>query len=55
MAATAAQIRELMVMVIGLQLSIVGAFFELLSLTLTGVLVTAVASLYEISRWMGFR
>ena len=52
---TAAQLRKLMVMVIGLQLSVVGVFFELLVLVLTGVLVTAFAFLYETSKWMGFR
>jgi len=55
MAATDVQIRELMAMVIGLQLSVVGAFFGLLALVLGGVLLTAFASLYETSRWLGFR
>lgn len=55
MTETAAQLRELMMMVIGLQLSVVGVFFELLVLVLTGILLTAFASLYEVSRWMGFR
>ena len=55
MTVTAARLRELMVMVIGLQLSVVGAFFELLALVLIGVAVTAFASVYEISRLIGFR
>jgi hypothetical protein len=55
MTETAARLRELTVMVVGLQLSVVGVFFELLVLVLTGVLVTTFASVYEISRWMEFR
>lgn len=55
MAATDARTRELIVMIIGVQLSVVGVFFELLVLLLGGVLVTTLASLYEFSRWMGFR
>jgi hypothetical protein len=55
MAETAARLHELMVMVVGLQFSVVGVFFEQVALLLSGVLVTALASVYELSRWMGFR
>lgn len=55
MSPTAARLREVMVMIVGVQLSIVGVFFGQLLLVFSGAVLTLLTFLYELSRWLGFR